>query len=122
MHRLYTESGSNFENIYNVSVVHLESSFGVKSDLAFLHWYYSPDPNASNLGHFRLGICDERFPIYIISVPFSSELNPTRNNSRKVESRLALKNKSFVLTLWFPIFSFSSLISHTPISLASNPQ
>lgn len=122
MHRLYTESGSNFENIYNVSVVHLESSFGVKSDLVFLHWYYIPDPNASNLGHFRLGICDERFPIYIISVPFSSELNPTRNNSRKVESRLALKNKSFVLTLWFLIFSFPSLISHTPISLASNPQ
>lgn len=88
-------------------MVHLESSFGVKSDLVFLHWYYIPDPNASNLGHFRLGICDERFPIYIISVPFSSELNPTRNNSRKVESRLALKNKSFVLTLWFPIFFLS---------------
>lgn len=122
MHRLYIESGSNFENIYNVSVVHLESSFGVKSDLVFLHWYYIPDPNASNLGHFRLGIYDERFPIYIISVPFSSELNPTRNNSRKVESRLALKNKSFVLTLWFLIFSFPSLISHTPISLASNAQ
>lgn len=122
MHRLYTESENNFENIYIVSVVHLESSFDVKSDLVFLHWYYIPDPNASNLGHFRLGFCDERFPVYVISVPFSSELNPTRINSRKVESRLALKNKSFVQTLWFPIFSFSSLISHIPISLASNPQ
>lgn len=102
MHRLYTESENNFENIYIVSVVHLESSFDVKSDLVFLHWYYIPDPNASNLGHFRLGICDERFPVYVISVSFSSELNPTRINSRKVESRLALKNKSFVGTLWFP--------------------
>lgn len=117
-----TESEGNFENICNVTVVHLESSFDVKSGLVFLHWCYIPEPNASNLVHFRLGICDERFPIYIFSVPTSSELNPTRINSRKVERRLALKNKSFVLTLWFLIFSFSSLISHTPISLASNPQ
>lgn len=69
----YTESEGNFENICNVSVVHLESSFDVKSDLVFLHWCYIPDPNDSHLGHFRLGICDERFPNYIISVPFSSE-------------------------------------------------